>query len=152
MTDELKLQIQSHEKIMDFSRQNFPEEHKLITGFYEAQKGSIMDFTAEFTTYVRYDESMDKVIITGGTRGCIPRPVEPSGEHVNLFYAPLNEQQQDELSDLLDDVTLLYENNFADQVSDPDDQDNLMYEFKRLYEFLKEWEGRACDTMPQGDL
>lgn len=152
MTDELKLQMRSQDKITEFLRQNFPEGHKLITGFYGIQEGSIMDFTDEFTTYVRYDESTDKVVVTGATRGCIPRPVEPSGEHVNLFYAPLNEQQQNELSDLLDDLTLVYENGFADQVSDPDDQDTLLYEFKRLYDFVKEWEDRAYDKMPQGDL
>lgn len=68
-------------------------------------------------------------------------------EHVNLFCAPLSVSEQFELSDLLDDVVQMYENGFCDQVSNDDDRDELLYEFKRLVEFVDEWSVRAMQVM-----
>lgn len=148
MTEDTKKQMQAQDKIQDFARKHFPEHHEITVGFYGAADAAIMDFSDDHTVYVRYS-SKDQIIITGATQGCIARPVKPCGEHVNLFFSPLSEQQQVELSDLLDDFVIAYENSFADQVDDPDDQDTLLYETKQLYDFVKDWEDRALAKMPE---
>lgn len=147
MTDELKVKMQAQDKIQDFVRTYFPENHKIVTGFYGVTTAAVMDFSDDHTVYVEYNADRDGVIIIGSTRGCIAHPVEPYGEHINLFYAPLSEQQQEELSDLLDDFVLAYENHFADQVDEGDEQTALEDEFEQLYGFIKDWQDKACDKM-----
>lgn len=51
------------------------------------------------------------------------------------------------LSDLLDDFVLAYENHFADQVDEGDEQTALEDEFEQLYGFIKDWQDKACDKM-----
>mgnify|MGYP007106074757 CR=1 FL=1 len=142
MTEDVKRQMTAQEAIQDFARKHFPESHQITIGFYDQADAAIMDFSADYTTYVRYSAYKDRVIITGATRGCIARPVKPYGEHVNLFYAPLDEQQQEEISDLLDDFVIAYENGFADQ-------EDLCDDFESLYDFIKDWEDRALAKMPE---
>lgn len=149
MTEDVKRQMQAQEAIQDFAREHFPESHEITVGFYEVAAAAIMDFSDDYTVYVRYSAHKDQVIVTGATRGCIAHPVKPYGEHVNLFFSPLDEQQQVELSDLLDDFVIAYENGFADQIGDSDDQDTLLYESKQLYDFVKDWEDRALAKMSE---
>lgn len=151
MTEDVKRQMTAQEAIQDFARKHFPEHHEITVGFYEAAAAAIMDFSDDHTVYVRYSSYKDQVIITGATQGCIAHPVKPYGEHVNFFFSPLDEQQQIELSNLLDDFLQAYENGFADQVGDPDDQDTLLYETKQLYDFVKDWEDKALTKMPETD-
>jgi hypothetical protein len=55
---------------------------------------------------------------------------------MNIFKQPMTIQEQEELSDLLDDFYLMYENGFCDQVNDEDDRDELLHEFKGLYDMV----------------
>lgn len=143
MTEDTKKQMQAQDKIQDFARDHFPESHEITVGFYEATAAAIMDFSADYTTYVRYSAYKNQVVITGATRGCIARPVDPHGEeHINFFYAPLDERQQIELSDLLDDFAQAYENGFAEE-------DDLCDSFEGLYDFIKDWQDRALERMTE---
>lgn len=146
MTEDVKRQMTAQDKIQDFARDHFPESHEITVGFYEAAAAAIMDFSDDYTVYVRYSAHKDQVIVTGATRGCIARPVDPHGEeHINFFFAPLNEQQQVEISDLLDDFIQAYENDFADQEAD------LCDNFEGLYDFIKDWQDRALTKMTDAD-
>lgn len=141
MTEDVKRQMTAQEAIQDFAREHFPESHQITIGFYDQADAAIMDFSADYTTYVRYSAYKDQVVITGATRGCIARPIKPYGEeHINFFFAPLDEKQQVEISDLLDDFIQAYENGFADQ-------EDLCDDFEGLYDFIKDWQDRALARM-----
>lgn len=68
-------------------------------------------------------------------------------QQVNMFKKPMTEQEQLELSDLLDKFLQMYENGFADQLTGDtdDDADNLKYEFGQLYNLVKMLSDRALD-------
>lgn len=144
MTEDVRKQMTAQEAIQDFARKHFPESHQITVGFYDQASAAIMDFSDDHTVYVRYSSYKDQVIITGATQGCISRPIDPHGEeHINFFFAPLDEQQQIDLSDLLDDFIQAYENGFADQ------EDDLCDSFEGLYDFIKDWQDRALTKMTE---
>lgn len=65
-------------------------------------------------------------------------------EKVNFFAHPMSEEEQLELSDLLDKFFLMYENGFDCLIGDiDDDTDFLKYEFKGLYEMVSMLSDRA---------
>lgn len=65
-------------------------------------------------------------------------------EKVNFFAHPMSEEEQLELSDLLDKFFLMYENDFDCLIGDIDeDTDFLKYEFKGLYEMVSMLSDRA---------
>lgn len=70
------------------------------------------------------------------------------GNEVNMFSAPLSEEEQIELSNVLDHFFQLYQNGFADQiVEDGADEtsDNLCDELKDLYELVNQLIDRAIE-------
>jgi hypothetical protein len=65
-----------------------------------------------------------------------------SDEHINIF-SNITETEQIELSDLLDKFLQLYENDFFDVVDDDDDREQLMDEFKHLYNMVDMLQDRS---------
>lgn len=67
--------------------------------------------------------------------------------HVNLFKKPMTEQEQLELSDLLDKFSQMYDNGFEDQLTGDKDGDSeyLIYEFKQLFNMVDMLTVRALD-------
>lgn len=63
--------------------------------------------------------------------------------HVNLFKKPMTEQEQLELSGLLDDFSQMYDNDFFDYIDG--DADELLYAFKGLYNMVDMLTVRALD-------
>lgn len=65
-------------------------------------------------------------------------------QHINLFAKTMSEQEQLELSNLLDDMIVMYENNFDFLIGDiEEDADFLNCELKRLYGMIKMLENRV---------
>ena len=65
-------------------------------------------------------------------------------DKVNFFEKPMSEEEQLELSDLLDKFLLTYENDFDCLIGDvEEDTDYLNEEFKRLYEMVSMLSDRA---------
>jgi hypothetical protein len=69
-------------------------------------------------------------------------------EHVNLFVVPMTEKEQLELSDLLDEFTQLYENDFDGCVIENNYDatlEELHDQFKGLYDMVKDLDSKALD-------
>lgn len=65
---------------------------------------------------------------------------------VNFFEKPMSEEEQLELSDLLDKFLLTYENDFDCLIGDiEEDTDYLKDEFKRFYEMVVMLSDRAIE-------
>ena len=67
-------------------------------------------------------------------------------DKVNFFEKPMSEEEQLELSDLLDKFLLTYENDFDCLIGDiEEDTDYLKDEFKRFYEMVVMLSDRAIE-------
>ena len=66
-------------------------------------------------------------------------------EPYNLFDKPLTKEEKIDLNDALHKFIVSYENEFWDVVNDDDDREEVMYEFKNLYNIAKKLEDKACE-------
>lgn len=55
----------------------------------------------------------------------------------NFFAKAMSEQEQLDLSDMLDNIIIMYENGFFDELDAEEDRNSMMHEFKPLYEMIK---------------